>query len=93
MDLRRAIAPIVLALLVLVVPVRSCMYVPVLNFKCLQSGFGVPSTMLDGLIVLDIPFLNAKAFSQNIPLSTICFESFVWHRVFCASYLLLCCSN
>jgi len=29
--------------------------------------------MLDGLIILDITFLDAKAFSQNTALSTICF--------------------
>ena len=39
-------------------------YAPKVALSCLQSGFGLPSTMAAGLNVCDIPSLCRKAFNQ-----------------------------
>ena len=48
----------------LVVPTYTSQYAPKVALSCLQSGFGLPSTLAAGLNVSDIPSLGGKAFSQ-----------------------------
>ena len=51
--------------IVLVVPMRTITYEPKSIFLCPISTFGLPSTIVDGLKVLDTPSLDGNLLSKS----------------------------